>query len=115
MIVAILTVLAVYAAVFLLGPWLRAWLARYARRKMEERINAIFGEQFGMNGSPGRQRQGGAQTSAQRPRRHGKIFTREVGEYIEFEEIDEPMPPPYNTKYTPKEPQVTDAEWEDIQ
>ncbi|MCM1163253.1 MAG: DUF4834 family protein [Muribaculaceae bacterium] len=109
MITFFLTILIVYLTVYLLWPLLRAWLARYARRKMEERIN----EMFGMSGNSAPRSGAAPQQSHHAPRR-GKIYGRDEGEYIEFEEIDIPLPPPPPTKHTPMEPQVSDAEWEEI-
>lgn len=60
-----------------------------------------------------------ASSSDRRPsRRRGKIFTREDGEYIDFVEIDEKIDftatDSASSRYTPREPQVSDAEWEDV-
>ena len=62
--------------------------------------------------------------SAQAPRhqqRRKKIFSREDGEYVEFEEIDvkvdyraQETAEKHGPAYTPREPQVSDAEWEEI-
>ncbi len=66
-----------------------------------------------------RQRQ--QQQQAQRRKPKTKIFGPDDGEYVEFEDIptyrdpNEPTPPPPPKKPTDKdEPQISDAEWEDI-
>ncbi|WP_303274207.1 DUF4834 family protein, partial [uncultured Duncaniella sp.] len=53
------------------------------------------------------------------PRRKKKIFSRDEGEYVEFEEIEvtadhHRAPSNQDSAYTPCEPQVSDADWEEI-
>ena len=48
-----------------------------------------------------------------------KIFSRDEGEYVEFEEIEvtadhHRAPSNQDSAYTPREPQVSDADWEEI-
>ncbi|MCM1521834.1 MAG: DUF4834 family protein [Muribaculaceae bacterium] len=109
-----LTIAIVYLTVYLVWPIVKTWMARYARRKMEERLHNMFREQFGMNFDTPRQ-QPPHESRRRSTRRTGKIFTRDVGEYVEFEETEIPLPPPPETRHTPMEPQVSDADWEEIQ
>lgn len=105
------TLIATILIVYLFWLVVQPWLARYARRKMEQKVRDMFREQFGMNFDGADARRSEPEPSEQRT----KIFTADVGEYVEFTETDAPMPAPdVPSGYTPREPQVTDADWEEI-
>lgn len=105
-------------------------VARYMKRKFQQKVNDMFrqamgGDAFGA-GAYGNQ-QGAYGQREQEPRasreRKRKIFSRDEGEYIEFEEIhvtadytsqQDTSAPRNKRAYTPREPQVSDAEWEEI-
>lgn len=102
---------------YLLWIIVKPYLFRYAQRKYTEKINDMFtqtfNQQFGEAAS-----HGGTQPRRRRSQKR-KIFTREDGEYVEFEEIE--VKTDYSSSssfqddsYTPREPQVSDADWEDI-
>lgn len=112
MITIILTIIIVYALWFLVRPW----IARYARRKMEERVQEMFRRQFGdAFGSPFGAPSGTPSGSEPpHPRHTGKKIGPDIGEYIEFEESDTPLPPPAHTTPQRPEPQISDAEWEEL-
>lgn len=115
---------------YILWIIVREPLRRYAARKYTNYINDIYGRAFGgTQGFPGagqqssgrRRRDDGRQSSPFRRKR--KIFTREDGEYVDFEEIDVKAGPSAgqaaqrdaaSDSYTPREPQVSDADWEEI-
>lgn len=53
--------------------------------------------------------------SSTAPRRHGKKIAPDVGEYVDFEELDGPadIQRPKKSNFRPEE-QVTDIKWEDL-
>ena len=126
MFTAIITIFVVYFLWLVAKPW----LARYMRRKMQQKVNDMFRQTFG--GAQARDFPFGAQSeprqqqSRQRqepprgPRR--KIFSRDEGEYIDFEEVTVRTGDPASSQasatdkraYTPREPQISDAEWEEV-
>ena len=113
------TILILYLIWLLVKPLLFS----YAQRKYKEKINDMFGQAFNRQGFG---RQASSSSRQQPPRRHGvrrKIFSRDEGEYVEFEEIE--VTTDYRSSqsdsqgssdpsYTPREPQVSDADWEEI-
>lgn len=125
MFTAIITIFVVYFLWLVAKPW----LARYMRRKVQQKVNDMFRQSFG-----GAQAQGfpfGAQSDSRQqarqrqepprgPRR--KIFSRDEGEYIDFEEVTVRTDDNASSQtsasgkraYTPREPQITDAEWEEV-
>lgn len=128
MVTLIASILIVYVFWLVIKPW----LARYARRKMEQRVRDMFSSQFGVDMEPARdeRRQGSSAGRSYNPfesffgrrqagdeprrRRRGRKMPEGIGEYVEFVEIDIPMPPPAPSPYTPREPQISDAEWHEI-
>lgn len=90
------------------------------RRKVQQKVNDMFRQAYGgqtqgnpFGGDP--EQQAREQHARRDPRR--KIFSRDEGEYVEFEDIHiRPEHASDNVKssYTPREPQISDAEWEDI-
>lgn len=112
------TILILYLVWLLVKPLLLS----YARRKYTEKVNDMFNQAFG--GQAGF-RQGaspfGQQASQRRQQPKKKIFSREDGEYVEFEEVDVKTDFKASEKaensdrsYTPRESQVSDADWEEI-
>lgn len=101
---------------------------RYARRKFEEKVGDMFRRAYGFprDDARGRSDDGAARhgSPASAPRR--KVFSREDGEYVEFEDIRLTVDETSATSATgtasarganghnPVEPQVSDAEWEEI-
>ena len=125
MFTAIITIFVVYFLWLVAKPW----LARYMRRKMQQKVNDMFrqsfggaqaqGFPFGGEYDPRRQQQSRQRQEAPRgPKR--KIFSRDEGEYIEFEEVTVRTGDPTSSSpsdkraYTPREPQISDAEWEEV-
>lgn len=124
-----LTFLATIFIIYLLWILVKPLLMSYARRKYAEKVNDMFNQAFGggqpfgtgqkqagRNGSSNPR--GGRREAPRYPGRKKKIFSREEGEYIEFEEIE--VRTEYrsasakDSSYTPREPQVSDADWEEI-
>ena len=116
MITLIVTILVVYLGWLVVMPFVR----RYLARKMSERVQDMFAQQFGMpNAREARRRYDEARREQDATRRRGrKIFSRDEGEYIEFEEISVTQTSASSTyvppSSSPSEPQVSDAEWEEI-
>lgn len=122
-----LTILATIFIVYLLWFLVKPLLLTYARRKYQEKVNDMFnqafgggapfgGQAYGRNASDARNGRAGA---PRKPAGKKKIFSREEGEYIEFEEIEVTTEYYSSTSasdpsYTPREPQVSDADWEEI-
>lgn len=117
-----LTLLGTIILLYVVWLLVRPLLIIYARRKYTERINDMFGQAFG------RQEQAPPNPAAGRQNRRragGKIFSRDEGEYVDFEEIDggsrndmkagpQEQASAATSSYTPREPQVSDADWEEI-
>lgn len=118
------TFLATIFIIYLVWLLVKPLLMSYISRKYTERVNDMFGQAFGgpPPGAGSRQQQ---QTSGSTSygggygrRMKRKIFSRDEGEYVDFEEID--VKADYRAageqgrKYSPMEPQVSDVEWEDI-
>ncbi|MBD5266342.1 MAG: DUF4834 family protein [Duncaniella sp.] len=113
---------------YLLWLLLKPLLMNYARRKYQQKVNDMFNQAFGggtgaASGNPfGSSYASSAGQRNAPPRykqgRKKKIFSRDEGEYIEFEEIEVTTEYRYTSssdpKYTPREPQVSDADWEEI-
>ncbi len=112
---------------YLLWILLKPLLMNYARRKYQEKVNDMFNQAFGGGARPGSgpfgtsgSRQDGRHNAPPRYKqgRKKKIFSRDEGEYIEFEEIEVTTEYRYTSSsdpnYTPREPQVSDADWEEI-
>lgn len=106
MVTLIASILIVYVFWLVIKPW----MARYARRKMEQRVRDMFRDQFGVDMDPDHGEDHSSDTRSYNPfesffgrhaddgdagrRRDGKKIPRDMGEYVEFVEIDIPMPPP---------------------
>ncbi|MCM1355473.1 MAG: DUF4834 family protein [Staphylococcus sp.] len=120
MLTFIATILILYIVWLLVKPILLS----YAQRKYREKVNDMFNQAFGAQRQsyPGqgearaRQAEGARRNKRYRAPKQ-KIFSREDGEYVEFEEI-EVTTTEYrsaaDSSYTPREPQVSDADWEEI-
>lgn len=115
MLTIIVTILIVYVGWLVIQPL----VSRYLRRKMTERVEDMFARQFGMpDAKEARRRYDEARKEAERQaRRNRKIFSKEEGEYIEFEEIT--VTQTTQTTYTAAgdftpESQISDAEWEEL-
>lgn len=117
-----LTIIIVY------GFWLvvRPFVVRYARRKFQQKIENMFRNAYGApaaDGQGSQQRRGNPGAPSERRR---KIFSADEGEYVEFQEITEPdsgssggqdtSTRTYgnSTAYTPREPRISDVEWEEL-
>lgn len=124
-----LTFLATIFIIYLLWILIKPLLMSYARRKYAEKVNDMFNQAFGGGQPFGAGQAYAGRNATQDPRRarretprspgrKKKIFSREEGEYIEFEEIE--VRTEYrstsakDSSYTPREPQVSDADWEEI-
>lgn len=124
MFTAILTIFVVYFLWLVVKPL----VARYMRRKFQQKVNDMFRQSFGgqAQGFPfgdayDAREQGDRQQRQQYSHgRKEKIFSRDEGEYVEFEEVvvkvteESGSRPSGNAGYTPREPQISDAEWEEI-
>ncbi len=119
------TFFATILIIYLLWLVIKPMVISYARRKYTQKVNDMFSQAFGANGPAFRERHeragqqyGGYRQPPRSPRRKKKIFSRDEGEYVEFEEIE--VTSEYrstsasDSSYTPREPQVSDADWEDI-
>lgn len=83
-------------------PMLRIYLALRAARR---RFNNMFGEQQTRHTGP---------KSRQGRQRRSKIISRDIGEYIEFEELPGKVETTSTiTSYT-EISQIEDAEWEEV-
>ncbi|MCM1052147.1 MAG: DUF4834 family protein [Paenibacillus sp.] len=119
--------------IFVYVMWLvvKPLVARYMKRKFQQKVNDMFRQAMGgdpfAQGAYGGQQGSGAQRQQEyeaRRERKRKIFGRDEGEYIEFEEIHVTADytsqsadngnPRNKRAYTPREPQISDAEWEEI-
>ena len=117
------TILVVYVMWLVVKPL----LSRYIQRKFQQKVNNMFRQ--AMSGAPGQdpfdpsQRNNADRNRPERPAKR-KIFSRDEGEYIEFEEIHihteytatdtSSATKSGSSAYTPREPQVSDAVWEEI-
>lgn len=73
-----------------------------ALRSARRRFNNMYGEQ---------QRQ---QSRSQYRGRRTKIITRDVGEYVEFEDLPEKIESTATTAFYTETSQIEDAEWEEL-
>lgn len=105
---------------YLLRPAFRVWrtmsrLRREAREAFEQGASgAAYG--FGRNDNDGRN---GGRRSREAPKKaRRKVFTRDMGEYVAFDEITVEQTSTSETGETSRstvtESQVTDVEWEDL-
>lgn len=101
---------------FVIRPIFRIlWRAYRQKRALEEMWRQMCGQDTGSRTNSRRH----ASKTSKTPHRKKKI-PKDVGEYVDYEEIDEHInpnsPKTDDTKrYTgPAEPQVSDAEWEDL-
>lgn len=122
-----LTLIGIILVIYFLWLVVKPYLLRYAQRKYQEKVNDMFNQAFGTQGrtytrtyTTGQQQKqrDNSRRSSRYPGRREKIFSRDEGEYIEFEEIEVKTEYRSSTasdsSYTPREPQVSDAEWEEI-
>ncbi len=116
----------IFTIVIIYFLWLvvRPLAAAYVRRKYEQKVGDFFrrtyGSAFGIDPDEMRRQEEEIRRNqtGTRTRHRGKIFTGDVGEYVDFVEIDEKVDytsaSATSSAYTPREPQVSDAEWEDV-
>lgn len=101
---------------FLLFYWIAPMLLRYFLRK---KANDFF-RQFGAASGFTRDTPNDSRTWTRKyPARKRKKISADVGEYVEFEEIREyrshsDAPNESGRAHYSEEPQISDAEWEDI-
>lgn len=121
--------------VYLLWLIVKPFLVVYTRHKYQQKVNEMFNQTFGGGqpsggqpyddgGSSRQSRNGGGSRANRRSaysRMKKKIFSRDEGEYVEFEEIEVSVDDrrrdastSSSSAYTPREPQVSDADWEEI-
>ncbi|MDE6097946.1 MAG: DUF4834 family protein [Muribaculaceae bacterium] len=111
------TFLLILFIVFVAIPLVRTlWAVYKAKRQFDNfrrQATEAFGDRFGGFGAYANSNSGPSRQA--RTHRRGKKFMRDVGEYVSFEELpprtDRCELPPRNI---PAEPQIEDAEWEDI-
>lgn len=92
-------------AIYIAGWLFRALFPRFAiwlfKRQMRKQAEAFQG--------------GPRQREQQRTRRRpGKKIAKDVGEYVEFEDLPGPPPARYSPPCFAPQPQITDVRWEDI-
>lgn len=121
MLTLIFTILIIYFLWLVVKPLAAAYIRRQYERKVNDFFRQAYGSAFGVDPEEPRRRkeEPRRQSGGRRPRRRDKIFTGDVGEYVDFVEIDEKIDytsssTASSTAYTPREPQVSDAEWEDV-
>lgn len=112
------TFIATILLFYLIWLLIKPLLVNYARRKYQEKVNDMFSQAFGQAAGNRRDRY-----SAPRAKQKHKVFSKDEGEYVEFEEIEikeefhsnDPVNSTHTPpNYTPREPQVSDADWEEI-
>lgn len=118
------TLLTTIVIVYVLWLVVKPLVARYARHKFQQRMNDMFNQAFGSPYDTPRQDPGESfwqrayrrATGQPHKRKREKAIPKDVGEYVEFEEIDVKWESkkPADPNYNPTEPQVSDADWEDI-
>ncbi len=99
-----MTLLIIFLFIFLIFgyPLLKIYLGLRAARN---RFSEMFGAQQRTSGRP----------DGQRPKRRAKIITRDVGEYVEFEDLPGQSDTDTTAHITYTETsQIEDVEWEDI-
>lgn len=114
----ILTILLIW---WVLGPVLKRIGARLLMWLIQHRMRRQMNDAFGFDPFGGSRQYGpsGSQSHQQprRGKRKSKVFTKDMGEYVEFEDIQEyrrdASAEQPRTDIKP-EPQITDAEWEDV-
>lgn len=99
--------------IFFVVPVVRvAYTVYKVRSKMRDAMKGMYGAQQPDAGSNRQTRKGGWSA----PGKHRKKIGKDVGEYVKFEEL--PASPASDTSQNPRhtdhEPQITDADWEDI-
>lgn len=99
--------------IFFVVPVVRvAYTVYKVRSKMRDAMKGMYGAQQPDAGSNRQTRKGGWSA----PGKHRKKIGKDVGEYVKFEEL--PASPASDTsqalRHTDHEPQITDADWEDI-
>lgn len=99
--------------IFFVVPVVRvAYTVYKVRSKMRDAMKGMYGAQQPDAGSNRQTRKGGWSA----PGEHRKKIGKDVGEYVKFEEL--PASPSSGTsqsaRHTDYEPQITDADWEDI-
>lgn len=99
--------------IFFVVPVVRIAYSVYkVRSKMRDAMKGMYGAQQPDAGSNRQTRKGGWSA----PGEHRKKIGKDVGEYVKFEEL--PASPASDTSQSPRhtdyEPQITDADWEDI-
>lgn len=118
-----LTLLATVFIIYLLWILIKPLIISYAQRKYTERINDMFGQAFGGVPPTGERRDGRDDRDSAfggfYRRRKRKIFSKSDGEYIDFVEIEGATAEQTASQHSshthnPREPQISDAEWEDI-
>ena len=124
-----LTIIIVYVFWLVIRPLAARYLSRYLSRKFQQRVENMFRNAYGEQGpeatTADRSRSRDHRAHRRAPRR--KIFQADEGEYIEFQEITvetsytssstTPTDAPHTSDssgYTPREPRISDAEWEEI-
>lgn len=113
------TILILYLVWLIVKPLLLS----YAQRKYTQKVNDMFNQTFGggTGFSSGASPFGQHRRQQHQPQRRKKIFSRDEGEYVDFEEIEvktefsaSETTEKQGPSYTPREPQVSDADWEEI-
>lgn len=120
-----LTLVGTILFVYIMWLVVKPLAARYMRRKFQQKVNDMFRQAMGGNAGPTgsdpfETYRRNTRQQAEKPARR-KVFSRDEGEYIEFEEVhihaeytSTDTTASQSTSYTPREPQISDADWEEI-
>ncbi len=119
----ILFLIVLFIALRYAWPWISRKLQEKAARMMAERMQRDF-ERRQQQGDPffsmfssmfGQAQPGSRQSAPQSAPVRRKVFTRDMGEYVEFEDLDGTYQYQYTESRTVvEESQISDAEWEEI-
>ena len=83
----VLIILLIYFGFKILMRWFGPLILRYFLKKVGKQFEKKFG-QFDPNKQPGQSQQPSASTTFQKKTGKNKKSTKDVGEYIDYEEID---------------------------
>ena len=121
----LLFLIILFIVVRLSWPWISRKIQEKAARMMAEQMRRDFERQsrrhaggFGPFSAWFESAYGTAQQDSQPQQqpRHRKVFTADVGEYAEFEDLEGQYHAAYTESHTTvvEESQISDAEWEEI-
>ena len=108
----LLTIAVIFLVITLWRKLVWPMIANRAARSFEQRVNDYFRQAAGGFEPFGA---AGTRPAAQEQPHPRKVFSRDMGEYVAFEDIAEAAPAPADTyEEVRAEEQVSDAEWEEV-